>query len=565
VIITSGGFQRERPDDHIRTFSLDKMNKIPIIPDHIRGATALSADITKSSKKKKRLNAKQKEEKRRRKEEDSIKELYRPKDTHIKAISADLFAKLKDATCSYSSTSSNSAHKNKNVLQTPLPVATPLPSPSVNYIAALKSKKPVSRNIVSASFQSNIPLDFPSLSKSAEILKTHRSTHVATEDNNVPSLQETVPLYTDPSIGDRVAVESAWETDHEEETFSKPSMSTTVVVKPSKKRHSKKPIVLNLDALLKTSRQSKGASDTNSKQSNSLTGDGGNFLTGSAKSKVLVPLVRNKRSENVKLTRGNVLDASGPSFIKRGKIREKKKKPSRLKRSILASRALKNKRIAEKNCPLDSSSCSSSTDCAAVKDKVYSSLIDAGSSEAKNRDHNAGSQTMEEKLQKCIAENVVALSELTLSTKKQAIDDIVECQEGEEIRFRNIIEASVKEAEKTTNIFPPQVVEDVKKTLHSRKFRPYCDMFTTKELHGHVIALTKELYRFQDRLYHTDPVKFRTKRRLVNGLKDVLSYLSLNHAQMVIIAPDVEPNDDKGTDYERLLRTELYVNLTKIK
>lgn len=58
--------------------------------------------------------------------------------------------------------------------------------------------------------------------------------------------------------------------------------------------------------------------------------------------------------------------------------------------------------------------------------------------------------------------------------------------------------------------------------------------------------LLKELVRFQDRMYQKDPIKAKTKRRLVLGLREVLKHLRLRKLKCVIISPNCEKIQSKG-------------------
>ncbi|XP_066113639.1 selenocysteine insertion sequence-binding protein 2 isoform X8 [Saccopteryx bilineata] len=82
--------------------------------------------------------------------------------------------------------------------------------------------------------------------------------------------------------------------------------------------------------------------------------------------------------------------------------------------------------------------------------------------------------------------------------------------------------------------------------IHSRRFRDYCSQVLSKEVDACVIDLLKELVRFQDRMYQKDPVKAKTKRRLVLGLREVLKHLRLRKLKCVIISPNCEKIQSKG-------------------
>ncbi|KAM4050478.1 selenocysteine insertion sequence-binding protein 2 [Anomaloglossus baeobatrachus] len=82
--------------------------------------------------------------------------------------------------------------------------------------------------------------------------------------------------------------------------------------------------------------------------------------------------------------------------------------------------------------------------------------------------------------------------------------------------------------------------------IHSRRFREYCSQVLSKEVDTCVTELLKELVRFQDRLYLKDPVKAKTKRRLVMGLREVLKHLKLKKLKCIIISPNCEKIQSKG-------------------
>lgn len=75
----------------------------------------------------------------------------------------------------------------------------------------------------------------------------------------------------------------------------------------------------------------------------------------------------------------------------------------------------------------------------------------------------------------------------------------------------------------------------------------YCSQMLSKEVDDCVTSLLKELVRFQDRLYQKDPMKARMKRRIVMGLREVLKHLKLRKVKCVVISPNCERIQSKGT------------------
>ncbi|ETE73698.1 Selenocysteine insertion sequence-binding protein 2 [Ophiophagus hannah] len=96
-----------------------------------------------------------------------------------------------------------------------------------------------------------------------------------------------------------------------------------------------------------------------------------------------------------------------------------------------------------------------------------------------------------------------------------------------------------------SSIAPSQLKPNFPK-IHSRRFRDYCTQVLSKEVDSCVTDLLKELVHFQDRLYQKDPVKAKTKRRVVMGLREVLKHLKLKKLKCVIISPNCEKIQSKG-------------------
>jgi len=68
----------------------------------------------------------------------------------------------------------------------------------------------------------------------------------------------------------------------------------------------------------------------------------------------------------------------------------------------------------------------------------------------------------------------------------------------------------------------------------------------TVPLDNAVKLLLKDVVKFQDRLYHRDPVKAFARRRYVVGFREVLKYLHLKRLKLTVIAPDLEVAKQKG-------------------
>nr|DBA31780.1 TPA: hypothetical protein GDO54_007557 [Pyxicephalus adspersus] len=82
--------------------------------------------------------------------------------------------------------------------------------------------------------------------------------------------------------------------------------------------------------------------------------------------------------------------------------------------------------------------------------------------------------------------------------------------------------------------------------IHSKRFREYCNQVLSKEIDECVTVLLQELVSFQERVYQKDPVKAKSKRRLVMGLREVTKHMKLNKIKCVIISPNCEKIQSKG-------------------
>ncbi|XP_021354906.1 selenocysteine insertion sequence-binding protein 2-like, partial [Mizuhopecten yessoensis] len=81
--------------------------------------------------------------------------------------------------------------------------------------------------------------------------------------------------------------------------------------------------------------------------------------------------------------------------------------------------------------------------------------------------------------------------------------------------------------------------------IHSRRFREYCNQVLNKDIDSCCTALLQDLVRFQDRVYHKEPNKAKSKRRLVLGLREVTKHLKLKKIKCVIISPNLEKIQSK--------------------
>ncbi|XP_022416380.1 selenocysteine insertion sequence-binding protein 2 isoform X6 [Delphinapterus leucas] len=191
----------------------------------------------------------------------------------------------------------------------------------------------------------------------------------------------------------------------------------------------------------------------------------------------------------------NPLDSSAP-LMKKGKQREvpKAKKPTSLKKIILKERQERKEQRLQEN---------------AVSPAFASDDVQDGESGGDDQ----------------------ALGQADLSG---GTEELVSCASVAESKSEDQLGAE-----------PQKEVEACPK-IHSRRFRDYCSQMLSKEVDACVTDLLKELVRFQDRMYQKDPVKAKTKRRLVLGLREVLKHLKLKKLKCVIISPNCEKIQSKG-------------------
>ncbi|XP_060927432.1 selenocysteine insertion sequence-binding protein 2-like [Limanda limanda] len=205
----------------------------------------------------------------------------------------------------------------------------------------------------------------------------------------------------------------------------------------------------------------------------------------------------------------NPLDSTCP-MVKKGKQREvpKAKKPTALKKVILKEREeKKHKRLLEER--------------GLVSEDALKPVNDADEEQSDiNITDEVGSPT----------EDLDDQSELSGTNPM-----VSECEEENE-----------KEESAEQQTTPPVACVVSRPKIHSRKFREYCSQKLSKDVDECVTTLLRELVRFQDRLYHKDPMKARMKRRLVMGLREVLKHLKLGKVKCVVISPNCERIQSKG-------------------
>ncbi|KAM9138493.1 selenocysteine insertion sequence-binding protein 2 isoform 2-T3 [Pangshura tecta] len=216
-------------------------------------------------------------------------------------------------------------------------------------------------------------------------------------------------------------------------------------------------------------------------------------------------------TKNQQLNQGktphNPLDSSAP-LVKKGKQREvpKAKKPTSLKKIILKEREQRKQHLLEQTMiPKDDG------------DTVHQC-----------EESTTEDQTFTQDTKTDIAEDAPITS---VSVAQRSSEEFLACKD---------LKDSTESSSSLTSL------NSSLPKIHSRRFRDYCSQVLSKEVDSCVTDLLKELIRFQDRLYQKDPVKAKTKRRLVMGLREVLKHLKLKKLKCVVISPNCEKIQSKG-------------------
>ena len=65
----------------------------------------------------------------------------------------------------------------------------------------------------------------------------------------------------------------------------------------------------------------------------------------------------------------------------------------------------------------------------------------------------------------------------------------------------------------------------------------YCDHILSPELDQLAVQLLDDLVRFQDRQHSKDPIKAKTKRRYVVGMREIKKFLAIKKIDVLLLAP----------------------------
>lgn len=202
--------------------------------------------------------------------------------------------------------------------------------------------------------------------------------------------------------------------------------------------------------------------------------------------KTVANILLNRQEKNMTMQLVNPLDTS--SIVKRGKEREKpkSKKKSTLKKIILKEREEKRKirDELEKSDNFDDTSSIPNLSCL-FSNSNTESIIDNDVEDDIDTDANKTdfeSDTNNDILSPISQPSPVSINEYNPSPYAT-------------LDFSN------------SPISLEKLEEQVKKKIHSRKFREYCNQIISQDIDNICLTLLQEIARFQDRLYHKFPNK----------------------------------------------------------
>ncbi|XP_067653114.1 selenocysteine insertion sequence-binding protein 2-like [Haliotis asinina] len=228
-----------------------------------------------------------------------------------------------------------------------------------------------------------------------------------------------------------------------------------------------------------------------------------------------------RKEEKLSKVSANILDSSAPA--KRGKEREnaKPKKPSPLKKVILKEREQKKKMrlLDDDNDPSGLHIAEPPVGIGVVN--AESDLSQDGLSSKSSMELGNGASTSAD-LSPISQTSPISMSPLSPGTSplSSGVNSPITGGHSKDLK------AMMK--------------------IHSRRFREYCNQVLDKDIDMCCTEFLQDLVRFQDRMFHKDPVKAKMRRRLVLGLREVTKHLKLKKIKCVIISPNLEKIQSKG-------------------
>ncbi|XP_058118975.1 selenocysteine insertion sequence-binding protein 2 [Anopheles ziemanni] len=211
-----------------------------------------------------------------------------------------------------------------------------------------------------------------------------------------------------------------------------------------------------------------------------------------------------------------------PLLLHKGKQREvpKEKKLTRLKKDIIKSRTEKTAASEQNERGAERKVTSEGTKSAPVHvDSVTEPKKDTGPVKTHSFDAAAQQNMVDSPFLK-------AIERCCINDGPPPSRDSIEYQNG-----FPALKTPASVAQKTTSL------------RHSRNFRPYCDHFITDSLRELTEEMIVKVFQFQSKAYAKNPIKAVSNKRFVVGFNEVLKYLELRKVRLVLIAPDLEPND----------------------
>ena len=450
-------------------------------------------EIKRKQRRERRQRAKEvkkvkKEEERRKKEGEKLNSMRASKDTKIKLVDAGIITQFK----TNNQASSSKSLEGKGVESKP--TKSPVKSTNLRFLEE----------------------EYPTLG-GATFVKSTKDKQNITKSYESGSEWETEDESSTYSNEKNDTVEEITEKLDKIEVVSNEPMSFKSILK---KPPSKNPILNELSDVIATTKIKKGKFKAlpatqnevkKVKKKDPITFDIFDALNSKKKVSVTKPamVLGSKIKPQIPIIR-NVLDSSAPSK-RRGKEREKprKKRPTKMKKLILLSRANK-KATREANQAI----------CLEIQ--AESCLDNTPLSEPNSSIELCNEELPEKENKNLVTDN--------------------KCKEDAE---DNNISALAEEI-KTVAIPEQSVMDKAKLLLHSRKFRNYCDHELSKDIDELVVQLIQDIVRFQDRQFAKDPLKAKSKKRYVVGLREIKKFLQVKKITLLILAPDVETVQIKG-------------------
>lgn len=228
----------------------------------------------------------------------------------------------------------------------------------------------------------------------------------------------------------------------------------------------------------------------------------------------------NKGPMHKKMIGSNPLDSSAP--VMKGKMKENqtKKKPSAMKKVIIAERLekrrlkdLQEKQLSDNEDGLTQSTTEFDSNC-------YDSSF-ALSQDAPSDRNSLSMNTSHSDLSPLSQQDPLSLSPPSPATGYALSNGSGSSSQSEVLALKRI---------------------------HSNKWREYCKQILTKEIDNCCTTLLQMLVRFQERQYNRDgPVKAKSKRRIVMGLREVSKHLEKKkNVTCIIVSTNMEKIQSKG-------------------